>query len=49
MIPCEENLQIVIESFKPEPLCPIKWRPLKVCAKSHESSLLISNIVKGPV
>ena len=29
------------------PVCPIKWRPLNVFAKLHESPLLISNIVKG--
>ena len=31
------------------PLCPIKWRPLKVFAKLHKSLLLIANTVKGAV
>ena len=29
------------------PLCPIKWRPLKLFAKLHKSPLLMANIVKG--
>ena len=41
-----ENLQTVIETSKPVPLCPIKWRPLKVFTKLHESPLLIANIFK---
>ena len=31
------------------PLCPIKWRPIKVFAKLQKSPLLIANIVKGAV
>ena len=38
---------IAVENFKPVPLCPIKWRPLKFFAKLHKSPILISNIVSG--
>ena len=40
---------MVIENFKPVPLCPIKWRPFKVFVKLHKSPLLLANIVKGAV
>ena len=40
---------IVIENFKPVPLCLLKWRPLKVFAKLHKSPLLIASIFKGAV
>ena len=40
---------IVIEYFKPVPLCTIKWRPFKDFVKLHKNSLLIANIVKGVV
>ena len=40
---------VVIESFKLVSLCPIKWRAFKVFVKLNESSLLITNIVKGAV
>ena len=40
---------IVIEHFRPVPLSPIKWQPLKGFAKLHKSPLLTSNIIKGAV
>ena len=40
---------IVIENIKPAPLCPIKWRSFNIFVKSHESALLIANIVKSTV
>ena len=40
---------IVIENFKPVPLCPIKWRPFKVFLKLYKSPLLIVTIVEGAV
>ena len=40
---------VVIENLKPVLLCSTKWRPLQVFVKLHESSLLITNIVKGTV
>ena len=40
---------IAVENFKPMPLCPLKWWPLKFFAKLRKSPLLISNIVKGAV
>ena len=39
----------VIENFKPVPLRPIKWRPFKVLANLHKSTLLIANILKSTV
>ena len=44
-----ENLQIVVEHFKPVSLCPIKWQPITIFAKLHKSPLLTDNIVKGAV
>ena len=38
-----------MESFKPAPLYPIKWRTFNVIAKLHRNPHLISNIVKGTV
>ena len=38
---------IVIENFKPVPLCPMKWWPFKVFVNLQKSFLLIANIVKG--
>ena len=40
---------IVIENYKPVPLCPIKWRPFKIFVKSHKSPLLIANTVNSAV
>ena len=40
---------IVIENFKPMPLCAITWQPLKVFEKLCKSPLLVANIVKGTV
>ena len=40
---------IVIENFKCVPLCPIKWLPLKVFTKLHNSPILIANIVKATI
>ena len=35
---------MVLENFRPMPLCPMKWWPFKVSAKLCKSSLLIANI-----
>ena len=40
---------IVIENFKPVPLCPIKWQSFKVFVKLLKSPLLIANIVESAV
>ena len=40
---------MVIENFKPVPLCLIKLRPFKKSAKLHKSPLLIANRAKGAV
>ena len=44
-----EDLQIVIESFKPMPLCPRKRSRFNVFAKLHESPLSVANILGGEV
>ena len=41
-----ENLQIVIENFKPLPHL-IKWWSFKVFVKLYKSPISIANIVKG--
>ena len=41
--------EIVIENFKPLPLCPIKWGPFNAFAKLYKGHLLIANRVKGAV
>ena len=40
---------IVIENFKPLPLCPIKWQPFNVSLKITQTFFLIANTVKGAV
>ena len=40
---------MVIEKFKPVPLCLIKCQLFKVFAKLHKSPLVIANIVKGAI
>ena len=40
---------IIIENFKPMPLCPIKWPSFKLFVKLHKIPLLVANIVKGTV